>query len=277
MNTLEIRHQSIGKPEGEYHSPNEDAIGVSLDSKILALSDGAGGSGVEAHQWSQYLIQHLPDQPILEFTALEKWQEEIWETYFERIKAELQTTNPDALAKLVKEGSSATLIAAWLQNYEVKLMAYGDSVCMHFSAAQKLRDCNLKLRDFLHSPFLLNCNEPPLAAGFWAQTRQLEPGDHLLLASDAIGQFILGYCACLDKDTPVAEGFQEILDSPFRSSVLLTGMRKYLVDNPGAPSLLDMLWDAVETPAKFRSFTNEKLEAGLLGLDDYSLIMVKIA
>jgi hypothetical protein len=277
MSTLEIRHQSIGKPEGEYHSPNEDAIGVSLDSKVLALSDGAGGSGVEAHQWSQYLIQHLPDQPILEFAALEKWQEEIWEPYFERINAELQTTNPDALAKLVKEGSSATLVAAWLQDDEVKLMAYGDSVCMHFAATQKLRDCNLKLRDFLHSPFLLNCNEPPLTDGFWAQTRQLEPGDHLLLASDAIGQFILGYCACLDQDTPLAEGFKEILDSPFRSSVLLTGMQKYLVDNPGASSLLDMLWDAVESPAKFRSFTNEKLEAGLLGLDDYSLIMVKIA
>ena len=46
---------------------NEDA--VKATSEWIAVSDGAGGGGVFADKWSQYLIDHIPDEPIIDYNA----------------------------------------------------------------------------------------------------------------------------------------------------------------------------------------------------------------
>ena len=47
---------------------NEDAVFYS--PSLIAVSDGAGGGGVFAEKWSQYLVDTLPPLPITSFEEL---------------------------------------------------------------------------------------------------------------------------------------------------------------------------------------------------------------
>lgn len=47
---MDIKSQSIAKQDGNYYSENEDAVFISDDKKRFALSEGAGGTGVEAYR-----------------------------------------------------------------------------------------------------------------------------------------------------------------------------------------------------------------------------------
>ena len=58
---------------------NEDAAIARKD--VIAISDGAGGGGVFAERWSQYLVDHLPDKPIKNYKAFDKWIDGIWEPF----------------------------------------------------------------------------------------------------------------------------------------------------------------------------------------------------
>ena len=49
---------------------NEDAA-IATES-VIAVSDGAGGGGVFAERWSQYLVNHLPEKPIKDYKAFDK-------------------------------------------------------------------------------------------------------------------------------------------------------------------------------------------------------------
>ena len=56
---------------------NEDAA-IAKES-VIAVSDGAGGGGVFAEKWSQYLVDHLPNEPITDYSAFDSWIDGIWE------------------------------------------------------------------------------------------------------------------------------------------------------------------------------------------------------
>ena len=55
-----MRELSISK--FKENTINEDA--VKATEKWIAVSDGAGGGGVFADRWSEYLVEHLPGKPI---------------------------------------------------------------------------------------------------------------------------------------------------------------------------------------------------------------------
>ena len=61
-------------------SINEDA--AKATERWIAVSDGAGGGGVFADKWAQYLVVHLPDEPILNFSEFDKWLDSIWEQFY---------------------------------------------------------------------------------------------------------------------------------------------------------------------------------------------------
>ena len=66
---------SIGKPD--QGCINEDAV---LERKnLIAVSDGAGGGGLFAEEWSAYLLSHLPTTPICSADELDAWIGDIWE------------------------------------------------------------------------------------------------------------------------------------------------------------------------------------------------------
>ena len=59
---------------------NEDAA-IAKDN-VIAVSDGAGGGGVFAEHWSQYLVEHVPEKPIKNYMSFDKWIDGIWEPFY---------------------------------------------------------------------------------------------------------------------------------------------------------------------------------------------------
>ena len=53
---------ALSVPKLEDGIVNEDAVRAT--QKWISVSDGAGGGGVFADQWSRYLVDNLPDEPI---------------------------------------------------------------------------------------------------------------------------------------------------------------------------------------------------------------------
>lgn len=47
--------------------------GAIAKESMIAVSDGAGGGGVFADLWSQYLVEHLPHEPITDYKTFDNW------------------------------------------------------------------------------------------------------------------------------------------------------------------------------------------------------------
>lgn len=117
---------SIAKPNENV--PNEDAVFCS--PQCIAVSDGAGGCGLYADEWSRYLIEHLPkDAPLSSFTALDDWVDGIWEKFYNEHEERAKEGDGILLNKFYNEGSYATIAAVWAtEQGQCQWMTYGDSV-----------------------------------------------------------------------------------------------------------------------------------------------------
>lgn len=278
---MEIKHQSIAKQDGNYASENEDAVWVSPDKKRFFLSDGAGGTGVEAHRWSRYLLNKLPETPIKSFEELCLWQDGIWQTYFDTTESDLKKNAPDALDKFYTEGSSATLVGVWLEgkgrSKKAHVLSYGDSVVCLFREKSKEIFTNIKdLSVFLESPFLLNSNDAPAHHGYY-EIWHIKKGDVLLVASDTIGQFLLSSFYILQESEKHQQVFETIKNSPVRFADIFQNIEKYYEKNIyNWQALLIELGNNITTEEKFKRYTDTLRHFGIMGLDDYSVIICKL-
>ena len=75
-----MKSKCISISKFEQNCINEDA--VLAKEKRIAISDGAGGGGLFAERWSQYLLAHLPDIPIENVEKFNTWIEQIWEPFY---------------------------------------------------------------------------------------------------------------------------------------------------------------------------------------------------
>ena len=98
-----MRALSIGKI-GE-NLVNEDAA-IAKDS-LIAVSDGAGGGGVFADLWSEYLVEHLPDEPIGDYPTFDKWIDSIWEPFYNDCEEKAKAEGGMLLNKFYDEGSTS--------------------------------------------------------------------------------------------------------------------------------------------------------------------------
>jgi hypothetical protein len=274
--SVQFHSKSIAKPEEGFFVVKEDA--VRIEPGLFAVSDGAGGTGVCAERWANYLLENLPLSPIQDFQGFNQWQNEIWEKYFEDTEYELRTSVPAALPKFQNEGSSATLAVAWVGE-QTKLLAFGDAVCLFFSGdTMMLKSSNIRLSDFLESPYLLNCREEPIPDGFWGDTVRPQNGDMLILASDAIGYHLLGLYALLHSAEPaLMDEVEKVLESPFRQATLLENQKHLLAKKEVTswPSILLDFWNVLEKEDDFRDYTNTHLKENTLALDDYSAVVLR--
>ena len=136
---------------------NEDAV-FARDG-LIAVSDGAGGGGVFADQWSRYLVDNLPHEPILNFPEFDSWLEHIWEMFYNEHEELAKTQGGLFLNKFYDEGSFATLVAVWkVSESECRWISYGDSVAFCYDRAS----------DSLQHSFgrIVEFNNPPLAVFF---------------------------------------------------------------------------------------------------------------
>ena len=161
---------------------NEDAVIAKED--VIAVSDGAGGGGLFAERWSQYLVDHLPDNPIKNYKAFDKWIDTIWEPFYNDCEKEAQKIGGLLLNKFYDEGSFATLVAVWKNGMWI---SYGDSVAFCFNRKTKeLQHSFTRLADFNNPPYLINCKDPLNEKGFRKGLFKIDKNCIIFAASDSL-------------------------------------------------------------------------------------------
>lgn len=246
---------------------NEDAAIVR--DKVIAVSDGAGGGGVFAERWSQYLVDNLPDKPVKNFKTFDKWVDSIWEPFYNECEIIAKEEGGMFLNKFYDEGSFATLVVVWRGG---QWISYGDSVAFCYNRNTKeLQHSFTQLVDFNNPPYLINCKDPLDEKGFRCGKFIVDKDCIVFAASDTLAHYILMMYEADNRDIYAVE-LEEAINAQTKNSNFVRsalGMKKIIFEN--------------DVIAKLQNCTNEKnfirhlkslRDKGLLGHDDYSLVIL---
>lgn len=263
------RGMTLAKPRE--HLANEDAILVA--ENCIAVSDGAGGCGVFADEWSAYLLANLPqDRPLTTYEELNEWIDQIWEPFYEAHEEKAKLGDAMLVQKYYNEGSFATLAAAWKINEKhCRWMSYGDSVVFHYSPKDKtLEHSFTQLADFSMPPHLINCKDPLAEDGFRSGVFELVEGSVVFAASDALSHYIL---MCYEL-AHCGDYYEELIaerNSGTTNGQLLAVAEQMPMD---FDKVLKDLLASVESAERFESHMLSLQENGVLDKDDYSLVVL---
>lgn len=267
---------SIGASIGKWndHVVNEDAILVT--DRCIAVSDGAGGSGLFANEWSQYLIEHLPqDTPITTFQQLDEWIDGIWEPFYNKYEEKAKEGDGMLLSKFYNEGSYATLAAVWwIEPQKCIWMTYGDSVVFHFNKqTARLTHSFTRLPDFSNPPHLLSCKDPLEEIGFRNGTFTVDENSIVFVASDALSHYIL-----MMYELSMKNNFDQELQEE-RTSGTLNAQLLFMAESiefSFRDDVLIPLLDAVQSHDGFESHLKKLYHQGVLDMDDFSLVVHRL-
>ena len=248
---------------------NEDA--VIATEKMIAVSDGAGGGGVYAERWSSYLVNNLPDNPILSFDELDGWIEDIWETFYNDCEESAKQEGGMLLDKFYDEGSFATLAAIWKQDNETyRWISYGDSVAFHYDKASgKLEHSFTKLVDFNEPPYLINCKDELNPLGLKSGTFQTNDSSILFAATDALSHYILMMYKVSLKDEYKME-LQNAINNHSKNGILIKNalqIKSFDFEKDVLNKLLNC-----KIPKNMKRHISAIKRKGLIGHDDYSFV-----
>ena len=246
---------------------NEDA--VIARENFIAVSDGAGGGGVFADLWSNYLVEHLPEKPIKSYQAFDKWIDSIWESFYNDCEKDAQKEGGMLLNKFYDEGSFATLVAVWKTG---EWISYGDSVAFCYNRKTGLLQQSFtRLVDFNSPPYLINCKDPLNRKGFSHGKFEIDSECIVFAASDTLAHYILMMYELAHKDQ-FAEELQETIDAQTKNSNFIkTGMRLRRLDF--AKDVIQKL-DNCKYLQQLKAHINRLKSIGLIGYDDYSLAIL---
>ena len=262
----QTRVQSVAKPDGEYQSRNQDAAHPTL----WAVSDGAGGTGFFAADWSQHLCAQLPTEPFEDKLAVIGWFEGLREPFFRAKRVQAEQTFADILDDYEREGSSATLLAAWpLADDGLRVLHYGDSAVFLLDQHGHLKRHTTDLMAFTESPYLLHSNESLLPEHLRLDTWAVAEGDVLLMASDALSQWLLIQIAL--RDATLQPQLQAVLETPYGLGNQIIYCQQQHDPALTMPHLLQRLNEVCSDETAFRDFTTDLYQRGQLALDDYTL------
>ena len=252
---------------------NEDSFFSS--EQCIAVSDGAGGCGLFANEWSLYLIEHLPkEQPITSYQELDEWVDGIWEPFYNEHEERAKSGDGILQNKFYNEGSCATVAAAWMSaDAECRWMAYGDSVVFHYSRkTETLEHSFTKLSDFSNPPRLVSCKDPLEEAGFRSGVFSLDDSSIVFAASDALSHYILmmyELSKCLDYREELAE---EYMKQSGNSQLLKTAES---IKFDFEKDVIDRLLEASESECSFRRFIEELYGKGVIDMDDFTFVWTR--
>jgi hypothetical protein len=246
---------------------NEDA--VTARKELIAVSDGAGGGGVFAERWSQYLVDHVPDKPIKSYKDFDKWSDGIWEPFYNDCEKEAKKIGGLFLNKFYDEGSFATLVSVWKNG---KWISYGDSVVFCYNKRTgELQHSFTRLVDFNNPPYLINCKDPLDEKGF--RTGQFKVDDDCIVfaASDTLAHYILMMYEVTHRDW-YGEELVEAVDAQTKNSNFLkSAMRLRKMDF--AKAVIQKL-ENCQYPKQLKLHIERLKRWGLIGHDDYSLVIM---
>lgn len=248
---------------------NEDA--VLAKPNIIAVSDGAGGCGIFADRWSEYLLSKLTEKPFATFTEFSQWTDQIWQEFYNDIERGLSQYSPIVQNKFNNEGSYATLAAVWhnTQNSTIDWCCYGDSAIFVYrpSTGKMVFMSCIEIETYNRNPHLINWKDIPSEKHFREGKVAIETTDMVFCASDALSCMLtMSYYAsqdreqllkCSNSDTRLAHHAREILE--------WSTTHKFYED------MLKPLIAACDN-AQFAEKLHAFHKIGILGNDDYSLV-----
>ncbi|MEE0083993.1 MAG: hypothetical protein UE068_07225 [Paludibacteraceae bacterium] len=259
--------------------PNEDSCRV--QDNMIAISDGAGGCGVFANEWSEYLVNKISQRnneiPIVSFDQLDAWLDEIWEPFYNEHEEMAKVYDGIFLSKFYQEGSYATLAVVWKTRTDTcHYVTYGDSVVFHYSKSVcKFEHSFSKLSDFAKPPYLISCKDPLQREGFKANDFILEDDSVVFAASDALSHYILMMYYVTHKEDYKSE-IEEILSANTSESQMLSIA---LSENSEGRHTFDLLirqiQDISQDQKAFDEFVQVLHKRGVLDIDDYTIAVLK--
>ena len=255
------------------HVANEDAF-YSSDT-CIAVSDGAGGCGLFANEWSEYLVKHLPkDKPIVSFKELDEWVDGIWEPFYNEHEERAKEGDGILLNKYYNEGSCATIAAAWITgDKQCKWMAYGDSVVFHYSQDTGVLEHSFtKLSDFSNPPRLVSCKDPLEEEGFRCGDFDLDASSVVFAASDALSHYMMMMYELTKSKEYGEELAEEYLKASGNSQLLKTAETMKF---DFWKDVLQSLLDATSSNSRFELYLKELNSKGILDMDDFTLVYFK--
>jgi len=267
--------QSISKNDEKGELPNEDAY--KNTGNPIGIADGAGGVGLYAREWADFLLTNIPEQPLSSAKELNEFLRNHWKSFFEEHKPDAEKKGIGK--KFLTEGSLATLITTWMDDNRpgfIKWIAVGDSALLSYNMfTNQLTPINIHLDTFLKPPFLINWRCPLAEAGFKSGSFSLHPDEILLFVTDALAQYImLSYALCCKGISNESEqDIKNIMAFPNRLITLIENMKRS--DYPNLNFHQDVmlpLLSSIGSPLHFRNYTNKLLAKGLIDIDDYTLL-----
>jgi len=266
--------QSVSKSDSAGNLPNEDYCLHDSDRAIISLADGAGGMGVFCGEWAKYVCNNLPDNPFFTIQDLNRWLDIVWEPFCDTYQPQAEQLNMSN--KFLEEGSLCTLVAVWQMEPSVfQAVVYGDSVLLVYNKRKKKFTLNSMpdIKEFDNLPHLLNWKYPATEDGFKSFHFNLRTDEIILLASDALAQYLLLANALITGHPD----FTNMMNSGSKLSGITANMvRMGILDNSNLKDILIPILHSLKHPQKFIIQTNYLLKTGLLINDDYSLIAVNL-
>ncbi|MBR8773818.1 hypothetical protein IX306_000932 [Porphyromonas levii] len=254
---------------------NEDYSFVS-DSCIV-LSDGAGGCGLYADKWSQYLVDQMDKKkPVLSYEQLDSWVDGIWEPFYKQYEELAMQSDAMLLKKFYNEGSCATVVAAWItpQN-ECHWITYGDSVLFYYCRnTGKLWYSFGKLADFEQNPYLISSKDPMMPEGYKGGTFNVEAGSIIFAASDALSHFIMMMYQ-VSKWSEYKEQLEELLTEYSTTSAMIQVARAMNYDF--YKDVLAPLLDRAKSNEAFEKHMWRLHNDDLLDHDDYTIAYIEVS
>ena len=222
---------------------NEDA--VIAKENLIAVSDGAGGGGVFADLWSKYLVEHLPEKPIKNYKAFDKWIDGIWEPFYNDCEEKAKAEGGMFLNKFYDEGSFATLV--------------------------ELQHSFTRLADFNNPPYLINCKDPLDENGFRSGKFKIDKDCIVFAASDALAHYILMMYEIAHMDSIGKELDEAIEAQTKNSNYIKSALRLRKLDF--AKDVIQKLLNC-KYPQQLELHIGRLKRWGFIGHDDYSLAIL---
>ncbi len=248
-------------------SPNEDSI---LTNKhVMAISDGAGGYGIFAKEWSEYLLHKLPEQPFDTFENFVKWTDSIWEEFYENQNKKLEQYDTFVINKFNNEGSAATLAVAWYFENRIEWISYGDSALFVYNARKdKMRFLSIKtLETYETNPHLINWKDIPKKNAYSSGTFHLEKDDLVIIASDALACYItMTYYAYKNEET-----VNRCANKQGKLGIIAKNVLEYVKNMEKSKNFYDYFLKPLLSEQNFRSHIENLYNHGMILNDDYSL------
>ena len=217
---MSLKIFSLHKKESVNFLNIQDKYAYKKDLSCIALSDGAT-QGYESGKWANILVNSYVQNPTnklslfinLLITASNRFNREI-------NKKNINSKN-EAIESLIKEtqkkGSYCTFVGFEIQNDNVKVVSYGDSVFFHFREKKALKCIPTNESSSLdtYSNFLNTkiANDQGVFKPecFKSEELILEDDDILIMASDALSKYILDNQSCLE-DFLQMQSFNEFVN-----------------------------------------------------------------